>query len=469
MSERIFGTEKVDNIIGLKDQKVYDKIDIFSDVTNNNNLWGMLYYTEYKNHKPIQKQEIIRFQNNKAMLDFLKTNFDSYELDHPVDINHKRIFFHYVDYCSIDYYYHNGKPDLDYLVIRVFEYVNNNRVLNNIRLPKEYEQVLVSVFKVNKGMPGALPPKYHRDIDAYEEKSNNRKEIIQSITMSIEEFFKMAGNKIRNIVINKKTIKRITVLVSTVALASLLANGYNLVMDNEYNSDYLVQKGRVSSVEDINLYLNKGKVGKIIEHLMNGDYQSVSPEDMEYTIGFIRNLNDSNFDNNGSFNSFSFGDYFNYKLDDSVDFLTSMNVLKKIESLYNECFKTIDGKVTLIPSNVDSYITYVSSLSFLYDTYHSDRSVSYVKVDTQSIASPYAVSKEIETFDKFPPILRYLIMNQLRGILIRSNYELKVKPSYYFGETDKYSLLTALDKKIDNVVDSMYYNCGYGRGTRAGK
>ena len=461
MSERIFGTEKVDKIIGLKDQKVYDKIDVFVDITNNNNLWGIIYYTEYKNRKPIQKQEIVRFQDNKTMIEYLKTNFDCYELNHPVDVNYKKIFFHYVDYCDINYYYHDGRPEKNYITLKIIEYINNTKIVNNMRFPKEYEDILVNVLKVNKQIPGVLGPKYHRDIEVYEERANERKEIIKSITISIEDFFKLSGDKIKKIVSNKKLIKGIKVFVSSAALTTLLANGYNIVMDNEFNSDYLVQQNPIKNVQDIDIYINKGKVGVIIEKLVKNQYEDITPDDMKYVINYIKKINDSNFDNNGSFNSFSFMEYFNNKLDYHINYNDSSNVLKKIEDLYNNCFKTINGKVTLVKSNFDKYITYVASLTFLYDTYHTDRVSTSLHIDTQSIVSPYASAKEIETFDKFPPILRYIIMNQLRGILLRSDYVVKEMPTYYFKGTDKYDLLTELSKKTDSVVDLMYFKCGY--------
>jgi len=469
MSERLFNTEKVDNIIGLKDRNVYDKIDVFVDITNNNNIWGIVYYTEYKKNKPIIKQEIVRFQDNNAMNEYLRTNFNGYELDHPVDINHKQIFFHYVDYCDINYYYYDGKPNLNYVVIKVFEYINNNRVLNHIKLPKEYEEILVNVFKVSKKIPGTLPEKYHHDVDGYEEQRNNRKEIVRALTMSMEEFFSLTGTTIKKITSNKRLLRGLKILVSTVALSSLLAGGYNLVMDNEYNSDYLVQKGTAINMQDANIFMNKGKVGKYIELLMENKYDEISPDDMKYVIGYINDINESNFDNNASLNFFNYSDYFNYKLDIHVDYTEATRILKKIESLYSDCFRTINGKVTLIQENVDKYITYVGSLTFLYDTYHTDRAVSYVKVDSQSITSPFALASEVSVFDQFPSVLKYTIMNQLKGVLLRSNYELKTRPSYYFGETDKYSLLTELSKKSDKIVDSMYFECGYNTGMRAGK
>ena len=229
MSNRVYGTEKVDSIIGLQGRKAYDKIDVFVDIANNNNVWAMVYYTEYKNHKPIKKQEIVRFTNHQSMMEFIRENFDGYELSHPVDNSHKHIFFHYINYCDLKYYWHNGKPKLNYLELHFLEYENNRYVGKTIRLPKEYEEMFLQILKISKKIPDhvVVSPKYFSEVDAYEEKANNRKEIVRSITLSIGEFFSFAGDKIRKISLNKKKIvKNLKIFVSVAALSGILLSGY---------------------------------------------------------------------------------------------------------------------------------------------------------------------------------------------------------------------------------------------------
>lgn len=468
MSNRIYGTEKVDNIIGLHDRNVYDSIDIFVDKADYNNLWGMVYYTEYKNHKPIKKQEIVHFLNHQAMIDYVKENFNGYELDHPVDIEHKQLFFHYVNYCDLKYYVHEGKPDKNFIEIRYLEYENGVFNSKRIKLPKEYEQMFIMILKNSKKIPDnmVLSPRYYSDVDAYEERSNNRKEIIRCITLPLGEFFSLAGEKIKKIATNKKTYKRLKILVSTAALGTLLAGGYKLVTDNIYNSDYLIQKNPIRSFQDVGIYVNKGKVGKTIDKLLNNQYDEVSPDELKYAVEFIEDIDDSNYDGNASFNSFSYTDYFKYELSEDVSFASSSVVLKKIEDLYNACFYVNNGKVTIRQENVSKYIDYVASLSFMYDTYHTDRPVSYVQIETQGITSKYARSEEIAVFDSFPPVLRYIILNQLQGLMKRCDYKVTVKPSYYFKGTDKYELLTELKNKIDQTLDQMYFQCGYNYSSR---
>ena len=44
MSNRVYGTEKVDKVIGLNNGKKYEKINIFSERVNSDNLFGIAYY-----------------------------------------------------------------------------------------------------------------------------------------------------------------------------------------------------------------------------------------------------------------------------------------------------------------------------------------------------------------------------------------------------------------------------------------
>ena len=125
MTDRIYVTDKVENIIGLKDERKYNKIDVFSERINSDNLFGIAYYTEYEKGKFVEKQEIVSFINYESMIDFLKKYFDTFELNHLVRDDLKHIFFHYVDYCNVDYYLHDGKPDKNYIVLNYREYVNN--------------------------------------------------------------------------------------------------------------------------------------------------------------------------------------------------------------------------------------------------------------------------------------------------------------------------------------------------------
>ena len=466
MSERVFGTEKVDDIIGLKDRKAYDKIDIYVDIVNHNNLWGMLYYTEYKKNKPIQKQELIRFYNHEHMREFIETNFNGYELNHIIDMNHRKLFFHYIDYCNIDYYLHEGKPDLNYISLNYRELVQGHPVNKTMPLPREYEGLFDEIIRISKGLPLDLKKNLgiSHTIDVYDEEEKIRKAMIHKYTLPMEEFLRKAGEKLYNIREHKidrpKLTKKLTMVMSIAAVGALLAGGYKLVTDNIYNSDYLVQKNPIKSSNDLKIYANKGNAGKIIAKMMHNDYESITSDDLDYVTGFIRDIDDSNYDNNSSFNEFSYSSYFEDKLLDSIGYNTmSDDTLEKVERMYQKSFYIDNGNVHIIPANAKEYVDYVASLTFMYDAYHSYRPSTQVPLENNDILKKTASTDEINMFNNYPPILRYIMLVQLRGVIVHTDYTVTNKPSYYFGGTSKEDILRALDNKIASTLDEIYLNC----------
>ena len=45
MSTRVYGTEKVDKISGLNNGKKYEKVNIFCEKINSDNLFAIAYYS----------------------------------------------------------------------------------------------------------------------------------------------------------------------------------------------------------------------------------------------------------------------------------------------------------------------------------------------------------------------------------------------------------------------------------------
>lgn len=460
MSNRIYETDKVDNVIGLKDEKKYDKIDIFSERINANNLFGIVYYTEYKKGKPIVKQEIVTFPSYDAMINYVKYNFDTYELTHYVSPNLKHIFFHYVDYCSVDYYLHDGKPNKNYIVLNYREYANGTFYPKSMPFPKEYERLFLSIVNRSKPIENKNQLVYANTIDVNEKRRANRHENYRRYSVPIGEFLKFSANKIKGIKNNRNVVGKLKVVMASSLLVSLLAGGYKLVTNNMYNSEYLENKNGVKNTRDMGIYVNKGQAGIIIEKLMQSKYEEVNSEELRFIIEFLDTIDDSNYDNNNSFNSYDYDDYFDYLLLQSDDYMESRNILKKIEHLYNKAFVINGNKVTINEKEAKVYIDYVASLSFMYDAYHQTRPATQVKINSQSIISDYATTEEISIFDNYPPILRLIILSQLKGLMSHSDYKVTNRPSYYFKDIDKYSLLGDINDKMSNIEDELYMKCG---------
>ena len=307
MSNRIYGTEKVNNIIGLNKDQKYDKIEVFTERTNYDNSLAILYKKELKHGKPYLKQEVIAFPSHASLMMFIEKNFDTYELDYYVPHELKQIFFHFVDFGKVDYYLHDGKPDKNYVVLNYREYANGTFFPRTKKFPKEYEELLLEV--VNRSKPienNNNKLVFANTIDVNEQKRNNRKENIRRYAEPMSELIRLSGEKIEKINNDKKKVRKLKIFMSGVLVTSLLAGGYKLITDNMFNSTFLDQTNPVKNATDISIYTNKGNAGVIIEKLMLGKYDEVSIDELKFVFEFISTVDSSNYDKNGSFNEYSY-------------------------------------------------------------------------------------------------------------------------------------------------------------------
>ena len=466
MSNRIYGTEKVENIIGLPGKKDYSRIDLYVDIANPNNTWAIVQSIEYKKRKQVTKEEIIRFPSRDAMLDYLKNNFDCYELFYPVDMSQKKIFHHFVDYCDMSYYMHDGKPNLNYVTLNFIEHENNMFINRNVVLPKEYESLFQDILKASKGInPTAkIGSKFEKEINVYDERAKAFRKRVDKYTVPLGEHLYKAGEKVINIknhIDKKKIVKALKIVCATATLGAVLAGGYVLVRNHTINSEFVKQTNPVANVEDLRLYVDKGSKGITINKLMDMKYDEISLDELKSVLTFIRELENSNYDYNNSFNSFNYSDYFDLKLLENNNSVESCELLGKIEDLYNKSFLVEDDRVNLIETRAKKYIEYLSSLTFMYDTYHMTRPFSQVKTDYQSITSEYATQNDMKLFDSYPPILKYILLSQLKGMLSHTNYNARGDTPYYFGGKSQYDLLEGVSKEIDSVISDLYSKCGF--------
>lgn len=425
------------------------KIDVYVDFYNNHNVWAIIHY---KGNDGKKHDEFIRFENYYAASRFVDGNFEP-----------KNVTIHSVDYSQIVYYFYDNQPEYNYIEVVYDEIVEGRRREKRIELPHEYENVFIEILKINKRIPQGvnLDSRYYRDVDVHKKRKEDKEAKRRSIKMSISEFLSLAGDRIKYIKSNKKIVSGLKKGVALVVLASILQSGYTLVDKNELNAEYLVQTNPIRSAQDVGIYVNKGKIGIIIEKLMNGQYNEVSPDEIREVIEFIQKVENSNYDNNDSHNAFSYNEYFDHKMMMHGNYSNkAYEVIEKIGSLYNNCFVLNNGKYTLKSSNVKAYLDYLASLTCVYDTYHDTRP-STIKTNNQGVATPYANIDEIRAYDSLPPILRYIILNQLRGILSRSDYKMDILPSYSFDfdGVDKNDLMQIVHQKLSNVVEILYQDC----------
>lgn len=465
VSNRIYNNDRVVDKLGIKDKK-YDKIDVFVDEANKNNLWGILYYTEYQKNRPIVKKEIKEFLNYNDMITFVKSNFNGYELNHQVDYRYRQVFLHVVDYLNIDYYLHEGRPSLNYLELYYKEYINGNFHLKKIELPQEYENMLVKIIKkskkidnnsiYNSGLINTIDVYAKRSKRSDYDKESNQQEKRLGVLKNISNMQK-----------KEKRIKNLKVSIALASLVTILTTtGIVLVKDNNIDKyGVITQKNKTLSMRDINISYNKDKIGAIIDKLMNSDYENVTGEDLKIVIRNIKEIENSNYDNNRSINYFNYVDYFSYKILENDSEIHSVAdtklVLEKIEKLYRNCFNHFSEYSFTNDSALNAYLDYVLSLAFMYDVNVDLRGSKEVPMNNQSITSRYAVKKEIETYNNYPPILKYIILNQLKNVLYHSKYQVTERPSNYFKDLDKMSLMNEVSSRIDKVLEELKRQCNH--------
>ena len=462
MSERIYNTDKVFDQIGLKNEQQYDRIDVFVDIANKNNVWAIVYYTDYRKNKKISKKDIIKFANYNEMITFVRSNFNGYELNHQVDYLKRKIYLHDVDYINMDYYLHEGKPHLNYIELNYKEYVNGDYHIRKMSIARKYEKIFFDIIKNNekskskefstKDLVNIIDVNNIRK-DKHNTKMFDKKEEKNDVFIIPKIRSKRRETHIRNL----------KIAISVASLSVILASGYNLIKNKKPEPDIISQKNFSISARDISIHHNEGKAGLIIEKLMDNNYSNVFDDDLEYVVNYIKEVENSNYDKNNSLSLFNYTDYFGDRIiinhPEILNIKGAKHVLNMIETLYNSCFKTINGVTTINQRSAKKYLDYVLSLTFMYDTTVDIRSSGQVPMKTQSIASDYATKEEISEYNKYPLILKYIILNQLHSVLYHDDYTVTSKPSNYFKSLDKEALINEVKVQIESVFDQMKHNC----------
>ena len=57
----------------------------------------------------------------------------------------------------------------------------------------------------------------------------------------------------------------------------------------------------------------------------------------------------------------------------------------------------------------------------MYDTYHTDRTSTTVPSDVKGTSKTYATQEEIQAYDNFPTILKFIELRKADGLMRRTN------------------------------------------------
>ena len=277
-----------------------------------------------------------------------------------------------------------------------------------------------------------------------------------------QPFYIQKEKKKRNIVKNLK----IAAIVSVIA--GIVTGGYVLVDRIIKTHDIVDLNGFSITGRDIQVRTNRKKAGDIIDALMDNNYENIEYDDISYILQYIKDAELGNYDKNGTTIMFKLDEYFADKVFFSKNPNSSeqIDLLKKIEELYKACFEVVDGRVVLIPSASNRFISYILSLSFMYDTTVDLRGSGLVPMKNQFEGSPYASQKEVSYYQSFPAILKFIIENEALNMLQHSNYAVTYPPSNYHSDLDhdgkvdldKSSLTNRLKEEMNLLITSMNDN-----------
>ena len=259
----------------------------------------------------------------------------------------------------------------------------------------------------------------------------------------------------------KKGVKNLKVVMPIALVVTLLSGGVLLVKNRLETKDIVkINNFTPTSRRDIKVMFDQKKAGDIIDLLMDNNYQNVGYDDIKYVCNYIKNSEEGNYDKNASSILFNLDDYFSYKtfLNSEDTFHKQSYLLEKIGELQKECYKVVDGKLETMGSKAKEFLNFTLSMIFMYDTTVDLRGSGLVNMNTQSIISNYATKEEISTYQSLPLIVRYIIANQACMMLRKVDYKVDQRPSNYFGELDKYSLIEYLQKEMSSIKENMENN-----------
>ena len=449
---------KVVDKIGLPDRIQYDKIDVFIDANNRDSVWAIVNYIEDRRGKSVPRKKIVQFKDYREMIQFLQSHFDTYELNNKVDYIHRKIFLHNVDYNCLKYYLHDGNPDKNYIEIEYKEYINDGFHTRKRNLPKEYENMLIDKIKINKNLNknAKLNWDLYQTIDVNAQKEKNNSERLPR-GVRREEREKKEFPMDPNMGKRKVGIKGLAI-ISTGVLIVAMTTGYVIDRNKKYKKTVVIQKHASIFGKDAEISRNKEKASVIINDLFDGNYSSVSVDDLNLTKDFIYQVGQSNFDRNASSTFFEYNDFFSIKFYENngygiQDAAKVTGILEKIEELFSNCFKQVGGELIFNEKAAERYIDYVASLTFMYNTTIGS------EISNQNTYYRYADQEEIMVYDKCPPILKYMILSQLKSVLSHTNYQTTINPSNYFAGLDKYGLLNSITERMDNLWLFMKNQC----------
>ena len=444
--------------------KQYNWVNVYIDRTNVNRLWAAVYVSEYRRTKKVSKTEIVEFKSYDEMINYIRSHFDSYELDHPVSLINKNIFFHYVDYEYVNRIKFDSNPSDNHIEVGLIEYDNFGAKRKSIELEPRYESMILKYLRLNKNIPMNMPlgENIHRVVDVNKQISGGYTQQRVSRMERKRNAFPMPVPKVKN-----HTVRNLVIFG---ALVLLLAHGEGLKLHNRrIDTSNGISIDRLADFGDFSLLWNKDAIGDNVVKLVNNNYGDVSDSNIDDVVSYFEQIEKSNYDHNTSFNRILLSEY-KY---DVTNGYSSYNEDKKIrklldnfDSLYYRCFNRPHMDNDNLELNREAairYLDYVLPCILMNNGVYSSSINSSIPRYLDTNNSSYATGEEINLYAKLPQIIQTTQSIRVREMLFHINdgvksakdlYEFKF-PHYLSNKKDTFSIRSAVNDALQSDINAM--------------
>lgn len=465
---RTYNTNQVNNQYNVRPGKQYNWASIFIDRTNPNNVWASVYVTEYRRTKKVSKTEIVEFKSYDEMISYLRSHFDCYELDHPVSLLDKKLYFRYVDYAYVNRYKFDSDPSDNHLEIGLIEYNNYGSKPSTIELEPRYESMILKYLRLNRNIPMNMPlgENIYRVIDVNKQIRQNytpQQRLTRSEIRKERErnSFPMPEAKVKN-----HTIRNLVIFSS---LFLLLATEGIRLHHRRIDTSNGIALDRISDIGDFGLLWDKVGIEENIIKLVNMNYGDVSESNVDDVISYFEKLEKSNYDHNTSFNRILLSEYKYDVTRGYTAYSEEENIRKlldKLDSLYYGSFNrpNMDNdNLELDREGAINYLNYALPCILMNNGLYSTTRYSSVPRYLDTNNSSYPSAEVINLYAKLPPIIQTTQSIRVREMLSHINegvkdpkrqYEFKF-PHYVTGKKDAYSIRGVVNEALKSDIDQM--------------
>lgn len=448
---------KEENNSLIDDGRQYNWINVYVDHNNKNNVWAAVRYRENRRTKTVSKEKIIRFKSYDEMINYVKSHFDTYELDHFVPFINKRIFLHYVNYMYIEKKIYNSNPDSNCIEVGTVEFYVDGVKNNKIILDPKYEGMALEYLRLNRNIPKniRLGPDTYRVIDVNSEinKAYNNPTVNEPRLKRAEIKKERAKTMVPMPEPKKKhTIRNLLIYATTISSLFMAYKGFKLQTSHSYTGSGVVLDD-LANFGDFKLLLNKENNESTLMKLVQEKYGEVSSEEFKNLCDYIERITISSYDNNESFNYIRLSE-FKYDVIFNQD---TTHLLTKLDEKYEKCFKRAyrnGGNFSFDEKAAKEYLDFALPLIMMNNGYYDNGfSNSTRYLDTYSIN--YPTGKQVETYKNLPKIIHTIVGEYVCSILSHiDNYSFDY-PHYLSAGKDKFSMLTKVSEILIKDIDSI--------------